>query len=33
MFLLIVSLGAGAQNTSFNQLAIELQFARAINDK
>ena len=30
---LIVSLGAAAQNTSYNQLANELQFARAINDK
>jgi hypothetical protein len=30
---LIFSIGAGAQNSSFNQLANELQFARAINDK
>jgi len=33
LWFLILPLGAGAQNSSFNQLANELQFARAINDK
>ena len=33
LLFLILSLGAGAQNTSYTQLANELQFARAINDK
>jgi hypothetical protein len=33
LFLLIISLGAEAQNASYTQLANELQFARAINDK
>jgi hypothetical protein len=33
LLFLILSSGAAAQNTSFNQLANELQFARAINDK
>jgi hypothetical protein len=33
LLFLILSLGAKAQNTSYSQLANELQFARAINDK
>jgi hypothetical protein len=33
LLLVILSLGAEAQNTSFNQLANEVQFVRAINDK
>jgi hypothetical protein len=33
LFLFLISFSAKAQNTSYNQLANELQFARAINDK